>query len=97
MQAGIFIAQINKTFLRRDGTRGDQHAFEKAVRIALHVIAVLESAGLALIGIDREQAGLRLGQHEAPFSPGRKARAAEAAQLARFKGRDDILDICIST
>ena len=54
MQAGIFIAQINKAFLGRDITRGDQHAFEKTVRIALHIVAVLEGTGLALIGIDRE-------------------------------------------
>jgi hypothetical protein len=50
------------------------------MRVGLEVVAVLEGAGLALVGVDRHQARPLLLTHEAPFAPGRKAGAAEAAQ-----------------
>ena len=53
------------------------------MRIGFEIIAVLERAGLALVAIDRHQPRARLAQHRAPFAPGRKAGAAEAAQRRR--------------
>ena len=50
------------------------------MRVGLEVVAVLEGAGLALVGVDRHQPRPRLGADEAPLAPGREARAAEAAQ-----------------
>ena len=50
------------------------------MRIALEVGAVLEGAGLALVDVHRHQPRRRLLAHDAPLAPGRKARAAEAAQ-----------------
>ena len=66
--------------MRLDHPGRDQHAFDEAVRIALEIIAVLEGAGLALVGIDSEQARRGLRAHQLPFAAGREARAAEAAQ-----------------
>ena len=77
---GIFVADVDVDVGRLDHPGGDQHAFDEAVRIALEIVAVLEGAGLALVGVDRHQPRRRLGAHQRPFAPGRKAGAAEAAQ-----------------
>ena len=74
-----------------DHPGGDQHAFDEAVRIALEIVAVLEGAGLALVGVDREQARRRLGAHQRPFAAGRKAGAAEAAQSGVADHLDDVV------
>ncbi len=58
----------------------DQHALEKAMRIALEIPAVLEGAGLALVAIDRHQPRPGLAEHRAPFSSRRKTGAAKPAQ-----------------
>lgn len=57
------------------------HPFDEQVRDALHQVAVLESAGFALVGIADEVAwhSLRLGQ-EAPLHARREARTAPAPQ-----------------
>src|SRR5262249_37601952 len=76
--------------LDRPGT--DQHAFEKAIGIGLEIMAILEGAGLALVGIDRHEARPRLVAHKAPFAPGREARAAEPAQPRIIERLDDVVD-----
>ncbi len=50
------------------------------MRIEAEIVAVLERAGLALVGVDRHQARACLGAHQRPLAPGREAGAAEAAQ-----------------
>ncbi len=50
------------------------------MRIALEIPAVLEGARLAFVDVDCHHARRRLGGHQAPFTPGGEARAAEAAQ-----------------
>jgi hypothetical protein len=76
----IFVADVDVDLGRFDNLRADQHALDKAVRIGLEIIAILERAGLALVAVDRHQPRPGLAEHRAPFSPGRKARAAETAQ-----------------
>ena len=76
---------------RLDHPGGDQHALDEAVRIALEIVAVLEGAGLALVGVDREQPRRRLGAHQRPFAAGGKAGAAEAAQPGVAHGLDDVV------
>ena len=63
----------------------------KAVRIALEIVAILESAGLALVGVDRHQARRRLGAHQRPFAAGREAGAAEAAQAGIADDLDQLV------
>ena len=50
------------------------------MRIEREIIAVLEGAGLALVGVHRHQPRPGLGANQRPLAAGRKARAAEAAQ-----------------
>ena len=75
----IFVADIKVRFSGLDDPRRDQHAFDKTVRIAFQIIAVLERARLALVGVDREQARRGLGAHQRPLASGRETGAAEAA------------------
>ena len=88
----VFVAQIDVGFLGLDRPGGDQHPLDKAMRVGFEEIAVLEGAGLALIGIDREEARLWLLAHKAPFAPGRKPGAAEAAQPGGFERGDHLVD-----
>jgi len=87
--AVVFVAQVDEDGLHVRHPAGDQRAFDEAVRIALEVIAVLEGARFALVDVDRHQARGRFGAHDAPFAPGRKAGAAQAAQAGMLHRRDD--------
>ena len=73
-QLGIFVADVDVDLGRLDHPGGDQHAFDEAVRIALEIVAILERAGLALVGVDRHQPRRRLGAHQRPFAAGREIR-----------------------
>src|SRR5438477_10738445 len=92
----VFVAQIDEDVPGLDSPGGDQHALQEAMRIGFEKIAVLERAGLALIGIDRHQPRLWLLPHKAPFAPGRKTGAAQAAQAGILKRLDDVLDWILS-
>src|SRR5947209_8043850 len=76
----IFIAQVDPDLAYARAPRRDQHAFQKAMRVALEIPAVLEGARLALVDVHRHHARLGLRCDEAPLASGRKARAAEPAQ-----------------
>ncbi len=89
----VFVAQVEVDFRRLDRPGGDQHALEEAVRVGFEEIAVLEGAGLALVGVDRQQARRRLLAHKAPFAPGRETGAAEPAQPEPLERRDHIFDL----
>ena len=78
--ARIFVTQVDVGSLGFDRPGGDQHALEKAMRVALEIVTVLEGAGLALIRVDREIARFRLLPDELPLAPGREAGAAQAPQ-----------------
>src|SRR6516225_10591756 len=89
----VFVAEIDIDLSRLDHPRRDQHAFDHAVWIGFEKIAILEGAGLALVGVDHEQPRSRLLPHEAPFAPGRKPRAAEPAQTRMLKDLDQFLGL----
>src|SRR3546814_16751134 len=70
----------------------DQRAFDQLVRIVADDFAVLARTRLGFVGVDDEEAravGARLLRHEAPFEPGREARAAAAAPARRLALFDD--------
>jgi hypothetical protein len=48
----VLVAEVDPAGLGLDGVGGDQHAFQHAVRLLLQAVAVLEGAGLALVGVD---------------------------------------------
>ena len=88
----VFVAQIDIDVARLDRPGADQHAFEEAVRIGLEEIAVLEGAGLALVGIDRHQPRLPARRARAPIcarweSRRRRARAAPNPRAASARPR----------
>ncbi len=87
----VFVAQISVDIGGLDHPGGDQHPFQKPVRVGFEKIAVLEGAGLALVAIDREEAGCRLLADEAPFAPGREPGAAEPAQPRMFERLDHLI------
>ena len=76
-QFGIFVADIKIDLGGLDHPGGDQHAFKEAVRIEPEIVAILERARLALVGIHRHQPRRRFGAHQRPFAPRGKARAAK--------------------
>ena len=87
----VFVAQIDVDLGGLDRPGGDQHPFEKAVRVGFEEIAVLEGAGLALVAVDRQQPRRRLLAHQPPFAPGRKAGAAEPAQARMLERFDHLI------
>src|SRR6185436_5771374 len=59
----------------------DRHAFDQAVRVVAHDVAVFERARLALVRIAHEILGAgKLPRHEAPLESGRETGAAASAQ-----------------
>ena len=78
--ARVLVAQINPDLADAGAPGRDQHAFEKAMRVALEVPAILESARLAFVDVDGHHPRLGLGGDQAPLAAGRKAGTAEAAQ-----------------
>src|SRR6185369_6943362 len=78
--ARVFVAHIDVDVVDADRPRGDQHSLEKAVRIALEVVAVLERAGLAFVDVDGEEPRRGLAAYDPPFASNGKTRAAQATQ-----------------
>ncbi len=80
-QVFVFAARIDVVRLRAERVGGDDHAFDQHVRIALHQVAIFESAGFGFVGVADYVLRLRriLG-NESPLHPGRKTRAAATAQ-----------------
>src|SRR5258706_13973671 len=66
------------------------------MRIAFQIVAILETARLALVDIDRHQARRYFAAHDAPFAPRRETRAAETAQAGVFHFLDGGLDIAFA-
>src|SRR3546814_5007164 len=61
------------------------------MRVAFQVVAVLEGARLALVGIDRHEARAGKAAHDLPLLAGREAGAAEAAQAGVGEDLDELL------
>jgi hypothetical protein len=59
--AVILVAEVNIDGVDTDSPGCNQRAFDKAMRIALEIIAVLKGPGFAFIDVDRHQA--RRGLH----------------------------------
>ena len=71
---------------------GDHYSLQREERIARHDLAILESAGLALVGVDRQVARARVARrHERPLKPGDETGAAAAAQVGILHQRGEVL------
>ncbi len=90
-QAVVLVTQVDPYRLDAHGPGGNQHALERAVRVALEGPAVLEGAGLALVDVDRHVARPGKAAHDAPLAPGREPRAAQAAQAGVLERGDHLV------
>src|SRR6267143_424003 len=88
--ASIFVPEVDVDLAHARAPGGDQHALEKAVRIALEVPAVLEGSRLALVDVHRHETRLGLRGDDAPLAPRWKAGAAQAAQTGVFHDLGDL-------
>jgi hypothetical protein len=82
-------ADVDEGVAHLQRERGDQHRLDQQVRRVLEDPAVLEGAGLALVGIGAQVVRLLVEQLDhAPLAPGRKGRAAvtEDARGGDFLG-----------
>ena len=93
---GVFVAQVDVDGVNAHHLRGDQRALQKAVRVALQVVPVLEGAGLAFVDIDGKEPWSVESAHDAPLAPGREARAAQAAQAGVLQRADHALCIALA-
>ena len=82
---------VQKCFLRARGVGGDDHALQDAMGYTFHQVAVLEDAGLALLGVDhqvpRSPAG---GPGALPLGAGGEVSPAPAAETGRLDLVDDL-------
>ncbi len=89
--AVVLVAQVDPDGIDAHGPGGDEHAFQKAVRVALQDPAVLEGAGLALVDVHRHVARAGVAAHDAPLASGRKPGAAQAAQAGMLQRGDQFV------
>ena len=83
----VVVGEIHTHRIRRD-----RHAFDDDVRVVHEDVAVLEGAGLALVGVAAQVLGAgELTRHEAPLQARGEARAAAPAQARGLDGGDDLI------
>ena len=92
----IFITHVDKDLLGFHRPGRDEHAFEKLVRFALKIIAVLEGAGSPSSPLTAIRRGPRFRPHQAPLPPGRETGAAEPAQPAIRQRGDHVIARALS-
>ena len=85
---------VDVVVARRDAHRigGDGHALDDDVRVVAQDVAILERAGLALVGVaDQILLARELARHEAPLEPRGKACPTPPAQAGSLDLGDDLL------
>ena len=87
---GELAADVDVAALGPDGVRRDGAALDELVRRPAHDLAVLEGAGLRLVGVADEVVRLAVVlRHEGPLEAGREAGAAAPAQARLLDLLDD--------
>ena len=89
----IFIASVDPDTINTDHTGSNQHPFEKAVRIALYVVPILEGTRLTLIQIHRHQTWRGLARDNLPFGTGWKTGTTETTQAAVLHQLNNVITI----
>ena len=85
----ILAAHVEVAVLAAGRVRGDRHRLDHGERVALHDHAVLERAGLGLVGVaDQVVRAARLARDGVPLAPHRERGAAAADEV----GVDDLAD-----
>jgi len=79
---GVLAADVDEAALAAGGEGGDGHRLEDRERVLLHQDAVLEGAGLRLVGVaDEIVRAHRLARHRLPLPSGREGGAAATDEL----------------
>ena len=82
VRVGILAAEVDVAVLDVGRVGGDRHRLDQGERIALDDDAVLERAGLGLVGVaDQVVRPCGLARHRLPLDAGREGGAAAAEQL----------------
>jgi hypothetical protein len=72
-------AQVDERVVRADRVRGDDHAFDQLMRIALDEHVVLERCRLTFVAVDAQVPREHVLGEERPLLPRAEPRAALAA------------------
>src|SRR5690606_37354115 len=89
-QVIVFAAEIYIACGRAERVRGDQHSFDKRVRVAFEQIAVLERARFGFVGVaDKVFRLCGFFWNERPFHSGREAGTAASAKRRSFYRRSE--------
>ena len=87
----VLAADVDVGHLGPDRIGADRAALDQRVRRPPHDLAILEGAGLRLVGVAAEVVGLAIaGLHEAPLHPRGEAGAAAPAQPGVLHDLDDL-------
>ena len=90
----ILIPDINVSLMDSHGISADQHAFDHAVRVALHDRAIHIGTRVSLVCVADDEACanlLNIIPAKLPFYPGRKSCPAAPAQPGSFNGGDHFI------
>ena len=88
----VLAANVQVATLAAGGVSGDGHRLDHGERVLLHEDAVLEGAGLRLVGVAHEVVRADRGPgHGVPLAAGGKGRAAAAHELRVDDLADDAL------
>jgi hypothetical protein len=80
LQVEELAADVDVGHLRANRVAADRAPFDEEMGVALHQQVILEGAGLALVGVADDVAGLDLLVDELPLHAGGKPGAAASAQ-----------------
>jgi hypothetical protein len=86
----ILVAQVNIDCVDTNSPGRNERAFQKTMRIAFQVVAVLERARLAFVDVDRHQTRRGFGRYQFPFAAGGETGTTQAAQAGVFHRRDHV-------
>src|SRR2546423_6116650 len=89
----VLAADVDEGQVAADRVAGDQDPFQYLMRALLDQVPVLETAGLALIGIADEVARVHALRQEAPFVAGREAGTAAATEPALLDQLDKLVGL----
>ena len=91
---GEFFAKVNVSYVSSHREAGDDHAFDKLVRILMDDVTVLEGAGLGFVAVADEVDRFGVVRwNEAPLDSGGETGTTASAQTRSLDLIDDILGI----
>src|SRR5437588_1881408 len=87
----ILPADVEEGVLHLERIGGDEDPLDQLMGVLVDEVAVLEAAGLGLVGVDAEVAGEHVAGEERPLRPGGEAGPSAAPQPAELHLLDDLV------